>query len=94
MSIQSLINSIQIALLRAGPSKIAVHSQEEREIGERAVARAGRSSEDIDFLVMPPHLHALLPSGTFLGEEAGEAEADALNNLQGIQVVFVGRKEG
>ena len=94
MSIQNLINSIQIALLRDGPSKIAVHTQAERVIGERAVTRAGRNGGDIEFLVLPPHLHDRVESGAFLGEDAEAVEAPARDNPQGIQVVFVERGEG
>jgi hypothetical protein len=90
VSIQNLINSIATALLRAGPSKIAMHTHNEREIGERAVNRSGRS---IEFLILPPHLHEMVPTGTFLGETSEDVEAAARNNPQGIQVVFVGREE-
>jgi hypothetical protein len=93
MSIQNLINSIATALLRAGPSKIAVHTREQREIGERAVNRSGRSRGRIEFLTLPPHLHETVPTGTFLGEAPEDVETAARNNPQGIQVVFVGREE-
>jgi hypothetical protein len=93
MGIQYLINSIATALLRAGPSKIAVHTHDEREIGERAVSRSGRRSGRIEFLVLPPHLHETVPTGTFLGETPEDVEAAARNNPQGIQVVFVEREE-
>ena len=94
MSIQSLIHSIEIALLREGPSKIAVHTGEERETGERAVAPTGRDGGEITFLFLPLHLHNLVAVGTFLGEDAGEVEAEARNNTRGIQVIIAGREDG
>ncbi|MCW3055219.1 MAG: hypothetical protein JWN14_4389 [Chthonomonadales bacterium] len=93
MSIQNLINSIATALLQAGSSKIAAHTHDERGIGERAVNRSGRSSGRIEFLTLPPHLHELVPTGTFLGEAPEYVETAARNNPQGIQVVFGGREE-
>lgn len=64
---EALIAGIKDAISRDGETKVAVHSEAQKELGERTVSRMMPGKfDEITFVVIPEHRQALYPIGGIL----------------------------
>jgi hypothetical protein len=67
MSLQVLAASVKKALECGGPTKIAVHSETQVELGQRAAQRMGGDrAKDLTFVVIPMEEQEQYPVGAIL----------------------------
>ena len=68
MSLQALAVAVKNALERGEPTKVAVHSETQVELGQRAAQRLGgdRAKGMMTFVVIPENEQELYPVGAIL----------------------------